>query len=128
LIRASYLKSELSATRVSARALIEHVLVLCLTKVCKLCALFLSLYQNAYYRFRLKPLNLVESLSSLGFSILGLIGLVIIGLVIIFVIRLLFMLIPAALVALAVWFLTGSLWLAGVAFLVVAALSILKKL
>jgi hypothetical protein len=70
----------------------------------------------------------VESTSSLGFSILGLIGLIIIGLVIILVIRLLFMLIPAALVAFVVWFLTGSLWWAGAAFLIIAALSVLKKL
>jgi hypothetical protein len=59
---------------------------------------------------------------------MGLIGLIIIGLVIILVIRLLFMLIPAALVAVVVWFLTDSLWWAGIAFLIVAALSVLKKL
>jgi hypothetical protein len=64
----------------------------------------------------------------LGFDLMGLIGLIIIGLVIIFVIRLLFMLIPAALVAFVVWFLTGSLWWAGIAFLIIAALSVLKKL
>lgn len=64
----------------------------------------------------------------LGFDLLGLIGLIIIGLIIIFVIRLLFVLIPAAIIAIIVWFLTGSLWWAGVAFLVIAALSILKKL
>ena len=62
------------------------------------------------------------------FDLLGLIGLIIIGLVIIFVVRLLFVLVPAALVAFVVWFLTGSLWWAGVAFLVIAALSIFKKL
>jgi hypothetical protein len=66
--------------------------------------------------------------SSVGFDLLGLIGLVIIGLVIIFLIRLLFMLIPAAIIALVVWLLTKSLWWAGIAFLIVAALSILKKL
>jgi hypothetical protein len=59
---------------------------------------------------------------------MGLIGLIIIGLVIIFVIRLLFMLIPAALVAVVVWFITDSLWWAGIAFLIIAALSVLKKL
>ncbi|RJS76264.1 hypothetical protein CW707_03445 [Candidatus Bathyarchaeota archaeon] len=62
------------------------------------------------------------------FDLLGLIGLIIIGLVIIFVVRLLFVLIPAALVAFVVWFFTRSLWWAGVAFLVIAALSIFKKL
>jgi hypothetical protein len=61
-------------------------------------------------------------------AILGLIGLIIIGFVIILVVRLLFMLIPAALVAFVVWFVTGSLWWAGVAFLIIAALSVLKKL
>jgi hypothetical protein len=59
---------------------------------------------------------------------MGLIGLIIIGLVIIFVIRLLFMLIPAVLIAVVVWFITGSLWWAGIAFLIIAALSVLKKL
>jgi hypothetical protein len=61
-------------------------------------------------------------------AILGLIGLIIIGVVIILVVRLLFMLIPAALVAFVVWFLTGNLPWAGVAFLIIAALSVLKKL
>lgn len=63
-----------------------------------------------------------------GFGLLGLIGLIIIGLIIIFVIRLLFMLIPAALVAFIVWLLTKDLWWTGIAFLIIAALSILKKL
>ena len=67
-------------------------------------------------------------MSSLMLAILGLIGLIIIGVVIILVVRLLFMLIPAALVAFVVWFLTGNLWWAGVAFLIFAALSVLKKL
>jgi len=64
----------------------------------------------------------------LEYDLLGFIGLVIIGLVIIFVIRLALALIPAALVAFAVWFLTDSLWWAGAVFLVIAALSVLKKL
>jgi hypothetical protein len=67
-------------------------------------------------------------LSFFGYDLLGLIGLIIIGLIIILLIRLLLVLIPAVLVAVVVWFLTGSLWWAGVAFLVVAALSVLKKL
>jgi hypothetical protein len=67
-------------------------------------------------------------LSSFGYDILGIIGLIIIGLIIIFIIRLLFMLIPAAIVAFVVWYITGSLWWAGIAFLLIAALSILKKL
>jgi hypothetical protein len=65
---------------------------------------------------------------NLGFDVIALIGLVILGLIIIFLIRLLLILIPAALVAFVVWYLTGSLFWAGIAFLVIAALSILKKL
>lgn len=61
-------------------------------------------------------------------DLLGLLVLIIIGVVIIYLIRLLFLLVPAALVAFIVWFLTESTWLAGIAFLIVAALSILKKL
>jgi membrane protein implicated in regulation of membrane protease activity len=64
-----------------------------------------------------------------GYDLLGLIGLIILALVIVFVIRMILILIPAAIVAFVVWFITnGNLWLTGVAFLVVAALSILKKL
>lgn len=61
-------------------------------------------------------------------EILGIIALIVIGILIILVIRLLFMLIPAALIAFVVWLLTGSTWLAGIAFLIVAALSIFKLL
>jgi hypothetical protein len=67
-------------------------------------------------------------LSSITYDVIGIIGLIIIGLAIIFVIRLLFMLIPAAIVAFVVWYFTQSLWWAGVAFLIVAVLSIIKKL
>ncbi len=62
------------------------------------------------------------------FDIFALIVLVIIGIIIILLIRLLLMLIPAVLLALVVWFFTGSLFWAGITFLVIAALSILKKL
>jgi len=61
-------------------------------------------------------------------GILGIIALIVIGILIIVVVRLLFMIVPAALVAFVVWLLTGSTWLAGIAFLIVAALSILKLL
>jgi hypothetical protein len=67
-------------------------------------------------------------LGSLELDIIALIGLVILGLIIIFLIRLLLILIPAALVAFVVWYLTGSLFWTGIAFLVIAALSILKKI
>ena len=64
----------------------------------------------------------------LGYDLMGLVGLIILGLIIIFIVRLVLILIPAAVVAFVVWFLTGSTWWAGLAFLVVAALSIIKKL
>jgi hypothetical protein len=62
------------------------------------------------------------------FDIIALVVLVIIGIIIILLIRLLLMLIPAVLLALVVWFFTNSLFWAGITFLIVAALSILKKL
>ena len=62
------------------------------------------------------------------YDLMGLIGLIILGLVIVFVVRFVLVLIPAALVSFVVWWLTGSTWWAGLAFLIVAALSILKKL
>jgi len=56
----------------------------------------------------------------------GLILLVIGLIIIVFIAKVLFFFLPAAIVALVVWFLTGSgLW-AGIAFLVIAALSIAK--
>jgi len=61
-------------------------------------------------------------------DIIALVILVIIGIILIMLIRLLIMLIPAVLLALAVWFFTASLFWAGMTFLVIAALSILKKL
>ncbi len=59
---------------------------------------------------------------------MGFIGLIVLGLVIIFLIRLVLVLVPAVLVAVTVYWLTESTWWAGLAFLVIAALSILKKL
>jgi hypothetical protein len=67
-------------------------------------------------------------LGSLGLDLTALVILVIIGLVIIILIKLFLVLIPAILVAIVVYFLTGDLFWAGIAFLVVAALSILAKL
>ncbi len=64
----------------------------------------------------------------MSFDLLGLVGLIVLGLIIILVIRMLLVLIPAAIIAFAVWFFTDSLWLAGIAFLIIAALSILRKL
>jgi membrane-associated HD superfamily phosphohydrolase len=68
----------------------------------------------------------------MGYNLLGLIALivmVVIGLVIlIFVVKLVLMFIPTAIVAFVVWFLTHSLWWAGIAFLVIAVLSIARKI
>ena len=61
-------------------------------------------------------------------DIVALVVLVIIGIIIILLIRLLIVLIPAVLLALVVWFVTGSLFWAGITFLIITALSILKKL
>ena len=62
------------------------------------------------------------------FDIIALVVLVVIGIIIILLIRLLLILIPAVLLALLIWFFTGSLFWAGITFLIVAALSLLKKL
>jgi hypothetical protein len=68
-------------------------------------------------------------LGSLGLDLTVLVILVIIGLVIIILVKLFLVLIPAILVAIVVYFLTGGdLFWTGIAFLVVAALSILSKL
>jgi hypothetical protein len=73
--------------------------------------------------------SVLDSLGISGLDLTLLIVLVIIGLVIIVLIKLFIVLIPAVIVALIVYFLTGGdLFWTGIAFLVVAALSILAKL
>ncbi len=72
--------------------------------------------------------SILSSLGLGGFDIAFLIVLVIIGLIIIILIKLFLVLIPAILVAIVVYFFTGDLFWTGIAFLVVAALSILAKL
>ena len=68
-------------------------------------------------------------LGNFTFDLTALIVLIIIGLISIVLIKLFLVLIPAILVAIVVWFLTGgNLFWTGIAFLVVAALSILAKL
>ena len=74
----------------------------------------------------LTVLGIFESITMT--DVITLVVLVIIGIIIILLLRLLIMLIPAVLLALVVWFFTQSLFWAGIVFLVVAALSILKKL
>jgi hypothetical protein len=54
--------------------------------------------------------------------------LVIIGVIIVVIIGLLIVFLPAILLAAVVWLLTGSIFWAGIVFLVVAALALLKKL
>ncbi len=67
-------------------------------------------------------------MSLFGYDLIGLIGLIVLGLVIVLIVRIILVLIPAAIVAFLVWFFTGNTWWAGIAFLIIAALSILKKL
>ncbi len=68
-------------------------------------------------------------LGSLGLDLTALVILVIIGLVIIVLIKLFLVLIPAIIVAIIVYFLTGGdLFWTGVAFLVVAALSLISRI
>ena len=72
--------------------------------------------------------SVLSSIGLGGFDPIFLIILVIIGLVIVIFIRLFLVLIPAILVAVVVYLLTGDLFWTGIAFLVVAALSVIAKL
>ncbi|MGD6807183.1 MAG: hypothetical protein ACQCN4_09520 [Candidatus Bathyarchaeia archaeon] len=73
--------------------------------------------------------SVLDSLGLAGFDWTLLIVLVIIGLVIIVLVKLFLVLIPAIIVALIVYFLTGGdLFWTGIAFLIVAVLSLLSKL
>lgn len=72
------------------------------------------------------PLFPIPILSGI-IDIIALIFLIIIGLVIIVIIAsLIIFLLPAAIVAFVVWFLTGSLFLAGIAFLIIAIISAIR--
>jgi hypothetical protein len=66
--------------------------------------------------------------SLIGYDVFGLVSLIVIGLIIILLIGLVLILVPAVSIAFTVWYLAGNTWWAGIAFLVIAALSILKKL
>ncbi len=72
--------------------------------------------------------SILSSLGLGGFDIAFLIVLIIIGLIVIILIKLFLVLIPAIIVAIIVWFLTGDLFWTGIAFLVVALLSIIAKI
>ena len=54
--------------------------------------------------------------------------LILIGVIIVVLLRLFIVFLPAVLLAVVVWFLTGSAFWAGIVFLVIAALSLFKKL
>jgi hypothetical protein len=79
--------------------------------------------------FMLVTYSVLDSLGLGSIDWVFLLILVVIGLVIIVLLKLFLVLIPAILVAIVVYFLTGGdLFWTGVAFLVVAALSIIAKL
>lgn len=62
------------------------------------------------------------------YDVVFLILLLVIGLVIIVLLaKVLLFVLPAAIIAFIVWFLTGSIFWAGVAFLVVALISLLRR-
>ncbi len=62
------------------------------------------------------------------YDLLLLILLLVIGIVIIILIaKIILFILPAGIVALVVWFLTGSFFWAGVAFLVVAFISLIRR-
>jgi hypothetical protein len=79
----------------------------------------------------MNPITLL-SIPSLGGSLIDLIILVfllVIGFIIlIFIVKLVLLFIPAAIIGFIVWFLTGSLWLAGLAFLIIAVISIARRI
>lgn len=73
--------------------------------------------------------SVLESINIPAFDLTIFVILIIIGLVIIILIKLFLVLIPAIIVALIVYFLTGGdLFWTGIAFLVIAALSLIRKL
>jgi hypothetical protein len=82
---------------------------------------------NLFLMFLLTVINSIIGDLTTGF--IALIILVIIGLVIILLLKLFIVIIPAAIVAIIVYFLTGGdLFWTGIAFLVVAALSLISRL
>jgi len=74
------------------------------------------------------PIPLPSLGIGLAFELIVLLILLIIGIVIIIIIaKVLFFFLPAAIIALVVWLLSGSLFWAGVAFLVIAFISVAKR-
>jgi hypothetical protein len=77
------------------------------------------------------PISIALVLGSVfGVPVIDLImgfGLLVVGVIVIMLIGALIFLLPAAILAVVVWFLTGSMFWAGVVFLVIAVISLLKK-
>jgi hypothetical protein len=77
------------------------------------------------------PISIALVLGSVfGVPVIDLImgfGLLVIGVIMITIIGALIFLLPAAILAIVVWFLTGSMFWTGVVFLVIAIISLLKK-
>lgn len=69
----------------------------------------------------------MSTLFGIGLDIFALILLIILGIVIILVIKTFLFLLPAAIIASVVWFITGDNYLTGIAFLVIAVISLIKK-
>jgi hypothetical protein len=72
--------------------------------------------------------SILNSIGLGGFDIGFLVVLIIIGLIIIVLIKLFLVLIPAIIVAAIVYFFTGDLFWTGIAFVIVALLSIVAKI
>ncbi|MCW4019202.1 MAG: hypothetical protein NWF00_11090 [Candidatus Bathyarchaeota archaeon] len=67
-------------------------------------------------------------LGSLGADLAFALVLILIGVVIIVLIRFFIVLLPAVIIAVIVWLFTGSIFWAGIVFLIIAAFSLLKRL
>jgi hypothetical protein len=75
-------------------------------------------------------LSLIPSGSVFGIPMVDIVfgfALLVVGIIVIMLIGALIFLLPAAILAVIVWFLTGSMFWAGVVFLVIAVISLLKK-
>ncbi len=74
------------------------------------------------------PMINIPSLPGGLFDAALLILFVIIGIVIIILIaKVLLFILPAAIIAFIIWFLTGSLFLAGIAFIIIALISLARR-
>jgi hypothetical protein len=93
-------------------------------------ALKCQLFENRFPRLMLMSFNPPLPAQFLPFltDIALLVILLFIGIVIIVLIaKVLLFVLPAAIIAVVVWFLTGSLFLAGVAFLIIAFISVVRR-